>query len=111
VVDLDDEFVGRIDEGGRLTDGGGGNQPVFADGDGLDDGHVGVDQPAVLHFVAQRGDVTVAEGDFVAVDLLASLRRRLIRVPPGDGIGLDEGGVDFLADAAAADDCEFEVTS
>jgi hypothetical protein len=108
-VDLDDQFVGRGDVGRRRPDRGRGDQPVPADCDRLDDGDVDREELFEHGLVAHPGDVDVVEGDPPAVDGLAHRAVRLERVPALDSAGLDQPGVDLLADAAAADDRQREV--
>jgi len=77
-VQLHEQRVGGLDERGDLPERRGGNEPVLADGDCLDDGDIGIDEPSVLDLVADRGGVSVAEGDLAGVGLLAGDPRGLV---------------------------------
>jgi len=101
-VHLDDHLLGLLEEGGRVADRGGRDDPaVFQDADGLDDGHVHLAQEAVAQLLGHLAQVDVEEHRVARVDPLVDLFARLVGEALGDGVHLRPGLVQLDADGGA----------
>jgi hypothetical protein len=92
-----------------VADRGGGHEEVLADGNRFDDGDVDIGEAPEGDLVAKRGDVAVVERDSPVVDGLSCCGPGLERVASRNGAGLDERGVDLVADAPETADCDRRV--
>jgi len=106
-VDLDDDLLGLLQEGGGIPYGGRGDNPaVFEDADGLHDGHIHLAQEPVAQLLGHLAQVDVEEHRFARVETLVDFLSRLVGKALGDGVHLGPGLVEFHTDGGAREQGE-----
>jgi len=106
-VDLDDDLLGLLQEGRRVADRGGRDDPaVFQDADGLDDGHVHLAEKAVAQLLGHLAQVNVEEHRVARIEPLVDLFPRLVGETLCDAVDVGPGLIELHPDGGSREQGE-----